>query len=99
MKCLETRETEEGYKRRRYETAAGHRFTTIEVPMEIWKRVNSVGRQRDRAAEAARALQRQAVGRQAAGMRTATGLSYREIARRLGISASTVRRYARRTES
>lgn len=35
-RCLETRRTPEGFRRRRYEQD-GVRFTTIEVPLEVWK--------------------------------------------------------------
>ena len=95
MRCLETRETAEGWRRRRYESANGHRYTTIEVPIEVWRRVNSVGRQRDRAAEATRALERQAVQRQAIAL-VAAGLSRREAARRLNTSEANVRRWVKR---
>ena len=38
MKCLETRRTPEGYRRRRYELDDGSRVTTIEVPIDMWVR-------------------------------------------------------------
>jgi DNA-binding NarL/FixJ family response regulator len=92
MKVLETRETPEGFRRRRYETAAGHRFSTIEVPVELWQRVNTVGRQRNRARQAQAAIEREALRRQAKHLHAA-GLAGREIARRLGVNESTIRRY------
>ena len=92
MKCLETRETREGYRRRRYETAAGLRFTTIEVPVEVWKRINSTGRPRDRAAQATRALERESLRRQAVAL-AASGLPRREVARRLNKPETTIRRW------
>lgn len=57
MKCLETRRTADGFKRRRYEDN-GVRFTTIEVPVTVWNAINKQGRAKDRAAQSARALAR-----------------------------------------
>lgn len=93
MRCLSTRTTVEGFKRRRYESAIGHRHTTIEVPLEVWNRVNTVGRQRNRAAEAMRALNRESLQRQAVMLASTSGLSTREVAARLGTSESNVRRW------
>lgn len=71
-RCLETRRTPEGFKRRRYETDEGLRFSTIEVPLVVWKGL--VGRRRvaarteqwrrgqDMAARKARGLQLHAEG-------------------------------------
>jgi len=41
MKCLETRTTVEGFKRRRYSDDTGQRFTTIEVPIETWNQMQT----------------------------------------------------------
>lgn len=38
-RCLSTRATPEGFKRRRYEDERGERRTTIEVPLELWHRM------------------------------------------------------------
>lgn len=54
MKCLETRRTADGFKRRRYEDN-GVRFTTIEVPITVWNEINKQGRAKDRAAQHERA--------------------------------------------
>ena len=94
MKCLQTRKTAEGWRRRRYESASGVRSTTIEVPIEIWRRVNSVGRQRDRAAEAMRAIDRQSLKRQVLSL-IAMGRPTREVAVALGASLRTVQRWAK----
>ena len=94
MKCLQTRKTAEGWRRRRYEFASGVRSTTIEVPIEIWRRVNSVGRQRDRAAEAMRAIDRQSLKRQVLSL-IAMGRPTREVAVALGASLRTVQRWAK----
>lgn len=37
MKCLETRTTRDGFRRRRYRTDYGTTITTIEVPEAIWR--------------------------------------------------------------
>lgn len=94
MRVLETRETPDGFRRRRYESATGRRFSTIEVPMELWQRVNSVGSQRNRAAQVMRALDRKSLQRQVRAYRVAhPDLSQRELARQLGLPESTVRRF------
>ena len=43
MRCLETRRTADGYRRRRYEDGK-IRFTTIEVPLETWNAINEAER-------------------------------------------------------
>jgi len=45
---LETRLTDEGFKRRRYEADNGHRWSTIEIPLALWKQMNCQGRARNR---------------------------------------------------
>ena len=42
-RCLETRATTEGFKRRRY-TDGVDRWSTIEVPLEMWTVLNRPGR-------------------------------------------------------
>lgn len=59
MKCLETRTTSDGFRRRRYETSAG-RITTIEVPLEVWNAINKQGRASNRASQWTRARDRDA---------------------------------------
>lgn len=82
MKCLETRTTIEGFKRRRYEDN-GARFTTIEVPIDLWKKlcIKAIrkGIRADRAAE----IQRAKLLRQ-------NEWSVDEISVELGVSMSTV---------
>lgn len=92
MKCLSTRRTAEGFTRRRYESATGHRSTTIEVPIELWNRVNSVGRQRDRAAQVMRTLDRESLKRQVRAL-VANGNSMQQAARAMQLPAATVRRW------
>lgn len=93
MRCLETRETPEGYRRRRYESATGFRWTTIEVPIEVWRRVNTVGRQRNRAAQAERAIERERKAHQLR-LLVANGSSVADAAIALQIPLSTARRWA-----
>lgn len=92
MKCLETRTTAEGYKRRRYVSASGQRHTTIEIPVEVWARVNTVGSQRDRAAQAERALARESARRQAKAL-LEHGRTRAEIAAALGVPKRTISRW------
>lgn len=58
MKCLSTRTTSDGFKRRRYESPTGQRFTTLEVPITVWAGINRQGRGSDRAAAWSRARSR-----------------------------------------
>ena len=92
MKCLSTRATPEGYKRRRYESPSGARHTTIEVPLKVWDRLSKSGSPRNRIAEAERALERESLKRQALALSLYVK-SMRLIARRLGLPATTVRRW------
>ncbi len=92
MKCLETRTTPEGFKRRRYRTASNVIQRTIEVPLELWDRVNSVGRQRDRAAEVMRTIDKQSKKRQAIALRK-NGVERSEVAKAVGVSVRTVSRW------
>ena len=94
MRVLSTRETADGFKRRRYETATGHRFSTVEVPLEVWNRMNSPGRARNRFAQVMTTLDRESTKRQAKSLRAA-GLSCREIAGRLSIPVRTIQRYVK----
>lgn len=58
MKCLSTRTTSDGFKRRRYEMPSGQRVTTLEVPITVWAAINRQGRGSDRAAAWSRARAR-----------------------------------------
>ena len=92
MKCLETRLTPEGYKRRRYESAGGLRHTTIEVPIEVWRGVNRQGRGNDRAAAWERARARDSKRMQARAL-FAAGKHKAFIAGLLNVSLRTVQRW------
>lgn len=94
MKCLATRQTADGFRRRRYESPTGHRFSTVEVPLEVWNRLNSPGRARNRFAEIMTTLDRESRSRQVKSLRK-SGLSCRDIAARLTIPLRTVQRYAK----
>lgn len=91
-RCLETRITPEGFKRRRYQSPTGVRSTTIEVPIELWQAVNGRGASYIRYAQAMFHEERQSLKRQGLAL-VASGLSQREVARRLGVQASTVNRW------
>lgn len=58
MKCLETRRTPEGFRRRRYLREDGVRITTLEVPIEIWNGSVRHDQVRRRMESRARALAR-----------------------------------------
>ena len=44
MRCLETRTTAEGFKRRRYEDRHGTRSTTIEIPVALFNQLVAASR-------------------------------------------------------
>jgi hypothetical protein len=92
MKCLETRTTPEGYKRRRYESAGGLRHTTIEVPVEVWRGLNRQGRGNDRAAAWQRAQDRASKRWQVRAL-VASGERKAVVAERLGVPLRTVQRW------
>ena len=92
MKCLETRTTPQGFKRRRYVSAGGVRSTTIEVPFDLWQQVNGQGRNRDRAAAVLRKQERASLAAQARGLYLA-GKSSRQVAALLGCSPRSVMRW------
>jgi DNA-binding NarL/FixJ family response regulator len=92
MKCLETRRTPEGFKRRRYLRDDGGRFSTIEVPAELWEWMNGRGRSRNRLAEILREREREAV-RQAARALLAEGWKPLAVAHQLNVSVRTVERW------
>lgn len=94
MKCLETRTTPEGFKRRRYRSPTGVRRTTIEVPIEVWQAVNGSGAAYIRYAQAMFHDERQSLKRQGLAL-VGSGLSQREVARRLDVQASTVNRWVK----
>lgn len=98
MKCLETRLTPEGFKRRRYQGKdPNHRITTIEVPLEVWKGINAQGRGSDRAAAFARGQTKEA--RRLLGLQyVAAGWNIRSVAHELDVNPSTVVRWVQRAK-
>ena len=92
MKCLSTRRTPDGFKRRRYEDSNGVRFTTIEVPMPVWKGVASGPR-------VAARLVKWLHGREMAGRRAralalhAAGWKPEAIANEVGVTTRSVQRW------
>lgn len=91
MKCLETRRTADGFKRRRYEDA-GVRFTTIEVPVTVWNAINRQGRAKDRAAQHERALARTQLRLRVLAYRDG-GASPAKVAYVVGVPLRTVQRW------
>lgn len=94
MKCLETRRTPEGFKRRRYERDDGQRFTTLEVPAELWAWLNNQGRGQNRLAEIQREQEREAV-RAAGRALLAQGWKPLAVSSQLAIPVRTVQRWAK----
>lgn len=91
MRCLETRRTPEGFKRRRYEQD-GVRFTTIEVPMQVWTAINRAGRGNDRAAANARARARAQMRARCVLLRQ-QGWKPEAISSETGVPTRTVQRW------
>ena len=94
MRCLETRTTPEGFKRRRYESAGGLRHTTIEVPLTVWNGINKQGRAHNRALEWQRARDRDSRQLQAQQL-VANGRSKRFVAGALNVPYRTVCRWTK----
>lgn len=94
MKCLSTRRTPEGLKRRRYEQPDGTRHTTIEVPVTVWNALNRQGRAADRLRQFTRVCARQSL-RQAVVGRTLAGWKPLAVAHDLGVPLRTVQRWGR----
>lgn len=92
MKCLETRRTPEGFKRRRYVTPEGVRFSTIEVPLPVWNAINKQGHAHDRAKQWARARARDAL-RMRAIEHLRQGWKAIASAHELGVPVRTVERW------
>lgn len=95
MKILATRTTREGYKRRRYESAGGLRWTTIEVPIEVWNGINRQGRGNDRASAWQRARERDSLRLQAVRLRKA-GREMSEVHKVISnVSRRTINRWCK----
>lgn len=92
MKCLSTRVSPSGLKRRRYERDDGSRFSTVEVPAEVWDSLNREGRGRDRIAAKARVNARQAL-KELVRMDAARGVKAIASAHELGVPVRTVQRW------
>lgn len=92
MKCLETRLTSEGYKRRRYESPLGVRYTTVEIPIEVWRALNKQGRGADRISAWGRARERERQQAQARALYRA-GRAAKDIAELLKKPVRTVNRW------
>lgn len=92
-RCLETRATPEGHKRRRY-TDGVVRWTTIEVPLEAWRALNHQGRGNDRTAARQRALERARQRARAQALHQ-QGWKPLAIAHAMSIPVRTIHRWVR----
>ena len=90
-RCLETRRTPEGFRRRRYEQD-GVRFTTIEVPVEVWRAVarpDRIARALAGRENAAAQARRRALGEHL----LAQGWKPAAVANELNVSEAAVRQW------
>ena len=94
-RCLETRRTPEGFRRRRYEQD-GVRFTTIEVPLKVWREVARADRVRA-AVERHRRVQAAATLRTQALQLLSEGWKPSAVASHLNVADSTVRSWRARS--
>lgn len=95
-RCLETRRTPEGFRRRRYEQD-GVRFTTIEVPLEVWRGAVRHDRVADRLAAWRRRQDAQAK-KQAALRLLQQGWKPAAVANETGFTERAVQRWARTSQ-
>lgn len=92
MRCLETRLTAEGFKRRRYRHPDGRTVRTIEVPIEVWNAINKQGTASNRAAAWKRARERDALRVKAQELMRA-GWKPLAVSSELGVPARTLQRW------
>lgn len=92
-RCLSTRSTPEGFRRRRYETSDGLRFSTIEVPTVVWNYLNRQGSAKNRAAQAFRAMARANLRMKARALAALPGWRTLAIASELDVPVRTVQRW------
>lgn len=88
MKILETRVRKDGFKYRRREDGSW----TVEVPVEVWRRLNNQGRQQNRIEAVLRANALEAKRRQAL-IDLRDGLTARASAHDLEVSLRTINRW------
>lgn len=94
IKCLETRVTPDGIKRRRYEHPDGTRMSTVEVPLQLWASVCAGGRAAGAKAAWFRKQEMAAKQKQALQL-SAAGQNDGAIALQIGVSRRTVSRWTR----
>lgn len=95
MKCLATRLTSEGHKRRRYQRDDGTRMSTIEIPLALYKAFDRQGRRKNRAEQWLRAQGRETL-RGRARMLVLEGWRTIAIASELKVPVRTVQRWVAR---
>lgn len=94
MKCLSTRRTSEGFRRRRYVLPDGVRLTTLEVPIEVWNSVARPATVAARIASRSRELARLSLKQRGMAM-LAEGWKPAAVANELNITARAVQRWRR----
>jgi len=93
MKVLATRKSDEGYKVRRILLDDGKtKDWTIEVPLTVWRYINSQGRANNRALQQKKTMQRR-VDRAAAIEQLRQGVKPIAIAHQIGVHTRTVERW------
>lgn len=89
-RVLETRtNASTGFIRRRYETPLGHRYSTLEVPYDLWLRITNGANARARVESYLRVQARGTTRRQALAL-LAAGRTTRFVADHLGLPIRTV---------
>jgi hypothetical protein len=91
-RCLETRTTKDGFKRRKYQAVNGVITRTIEVPIEVWNHINRMGRASDRAAQWRRTRERDALRMKACELMQA-GWKPLAVSSELGVPVRTLQRW------
>lgn len=93
-RVLETRTTAHGFRRRRYERSDGARYTTIEVPSELWRSFCRAGAASEMLSARLRKADWASKRRQAV-MLASHGYRMADIAQAVGASYVTVCRWVR----
>jgi hypothetical protein len=95
MRCLDTRLLAHGVVMRRYRREAdGFQFKTVEVPIEVWKGLNSQSWGKDRMGQWLRARERDSIRCKAIKMHS-EGWKPLAIASELGVPCRTIHRWVK----
>lgn len=93
---LETRTTSDGYVRRRYEGLDGARFTTIEVPIAVWRGIAKHGHDKDRAKAWERARARDALRAKAVKLMVEDGIKPIAVSVMLDLPITTLKTWRKK---